>query len=406
MTALRIALLVVAVAGAVARPRGLPTWAVPLACVAVGLAVGAVTPSSSFDAARPLLGALAFLLAAVPLAVLLDRAGVFTAAADRLGTGGLLVPGLWLLAIVTTALLNLDASVVLLTPLYLKIADRSGYSRLFLGAQPLVLSFLASSFLPASNLTNLIAVARLHVGAGELLGRLGPPSVVACAVGYACYRRWGDRQAPRPSAAEAAAPFGAPPAARRPVGRPLVLGAATVAWLLVGFLAGPPVGVQPWMVVLVADVAIALRLRRVPLKAVPVGTALVAGSLAVLADAAASGIPLGAALHAGGALGLLATFGLAAVGGTLVNNLPACLVGLRFVGGAHRAHLWPLLLGVNMGPALLVTGTLAALLWADAMRSGGVRVGAGTLWRVGIAVTVPAALAAALTLVALAPLYS
>ena len=52
--------------------------------------------------------ALAFLLAGVPLAALLDRLGFFAAAAA-----------------VTTAVLNLDTTVVLLTPLYLRLARRA-----------------------------------------------------------------------------------------------------------------------------------------------------------------------------------------------------------------------------------------------------------------------------------------
>ena len=82
-------------------------------------------------------------------------------------------------AAATTAVLNLDASVVLLTPLYVHIARRVGLPAWYLGAQPLVLSFLASSFLAVSNLTNLIAVGRLGLGEGQFLLRLGPPSVVA-----------------------------------------------------------------------------------------------------------------------------------------------------------------------------------------------------------------------------------
>ena len=156
MTAGSIALLVVAVAGAVVRPRGLPAWVAPVVCCAIAFAGGATTGHRASDALRPLAGTLAFLLAVVPLAALLDRAGVFAAAARRLGDGRMLAPGLWLLAAATTAVLNLDASVVLLTPLYVHVARRVGLPTWYLGAQPLVLSFLASSFLAVSNLTNLI----------------------------------------------------------------------------------------------------------------------------------------------------------------------------------------------------------------------------------------------------------
>ena len=64
--------------------------------------------------------ALAFLLAGVPLAALLDRLGFFEAsAAVIVGRGGdRPVLALWVFAGLTTVVLNLDTTVVLLTPLY------------------------------------------------------------------------------------------------------------------------------------------------------------------------------------------------------------------------------------------------------------------------------------------------
>lgn len=404
MAVLRIVLVVTAVLGAVVRPLRLPVWAVPAACVALGLATGAVTWHGTEDAARPLGGALAFLLAAVPLAALLERAGVFTAVAERLGTGRRLVPGLWLLAVAATALLNLDAAVVLLTPLYVRVARRAGLATVAVAAQPLVLAFLASSFLPASNLTNLLATARLDVGAVSFLLRLGPPSVVACGVGYVAYRRFAARLA-ADDPATAPSAEGTGPSGRPAVRRPLALGAAVAGVLLVGFLAGPPFGVEPWEVVVAVDVVLAVGLRALPLRAIPWGTAVVAGSLAVLAEAVAAGLPLGSLLERPGAPGSFEAFAAGAAGATLVNNLPALVIGLRFVAHGHHARLWPLLLGVNMGPSLLVTGTLATLLWAEAMAAAGSPVRARQLVRLAAFVTLPAAVAAELALVALGPLY-
>ena len=61
--------------------------------------------------------ALAFLLVGVPLAGLLDRLGFFEAAATWTGRGSdTPVLALWVLAALTTVVLNLDATVVLLAP--------------------------------------------------------------------------------------------------------------------------------------------------------------------------------------------------------------------------------------------------------------------------------------------------
>jgi arsenical pump membrane protein len=49
------------------------------------------------------------------------------------------------------------------------------------------------------------------------------------------------------------------------------------------------------------------------------------------------------------------------------------------------------MMGVNMGPVLLVTGTLASLLWLDALGRLGVEVHARDFTRVGLRVGLPAA---------------
>jgi arsenical pump membrane protein len=110
-------LLGVGIVGAVTRPGGLPAWIIPLLAALLALGVGTTDLAGTRAALDPLVAPLAFLLVAVPLAALLDDLGVFEAAAALATERRRLVGGLWLLAAVTVALLNLDAAVVLLTPL-------------------------------------------------------------------------------------------------------------------------------------------------------------------------------------------------------------------------------------------------------------------------------------------------
>ena len=414
MAAVRILLLVAAVATAVTRPRGWPAWVGPVVFTAVAFALGATTGSLAGKSLRPLTGALAFLLAAVPLASLLDRAGSFEAVAESLVEHRRLVGGLFALAALATAVLNLDAAVVLLTPLYVRVSRRAGLPAWYLGAQPLVLSFLASSFLPVSNLTNLVAVGQLHLGVAAFVEHLGPPSLAACAVGYVLFRRWGARRGAgdRPGSLGSTA-TDSPPSPRRDSSpgaggresrRALLLGAGVVAVLLVGFLAGPSAGIAPWEVVAALDLVLAVGLRSVPIRAVPVGTALVAGGLAILSGAAARHIGVSSLLQGTGVLASARTAAVAAGGANLVNNLPAFLVGLAHLGHA-RAMVWPLLLGANMGPSLLVTGSLAALLWRRAMASEGEGQSALAVFRLALEVILPAALAGIAVLCAMTPLF-
>jgi arsenical pump membrane protein len=81
-----------------------------------------------------------------------------------------------------------------------------------------------------------------------------------------------------------------------------------------------------------------------------------------------------------------------------VNNLPAAVLL-----APHRpAHPEGLLLGLNLGPNLAVTGSLSALLWYRAARRVGAHPSARTYSWIGL-ILVPLSIAAALAALALTP---
>lgn len=80
----------------------------------------------------------------------------------------------------------------------------------------------------------------------------------------------------------------------------------------------------------------------------------------------------------------------------MLNNLPATLVTLPHV--TRTTHVWPLLLGLNAGPSLVITGSLAGLLWQASARASGVQVSAAQYSRIGVLVGVPATLVGLLVL--------
>jgi arsenical pump membrane protein len=86
-----------------------------------------------------------------------------------------------------------------------------------------------------------------------------------------------------------------------------------------------------------------------------------------------------------------ATAVVAAVASVAVNNLPAA----SMLAARTPPHPFSLLLGLNIGPNLCVTGSLAWLLWLRAARSAGGRPSLAVAIRLGL-VAVPLALAAAL----------
>ena len=115
---------------------------------------------------------------AVPLAVMLDGSGSSRSSPAAPARSPRVVGACWLLAAGVVALLNLDAAVVLLTPLYVRTARRVGLDPVMLAFQPVLLAMLASGVLPVSNLTNLIVASELSLTSTDFLAHLALPSVV------------------------------------------------------------------------------------------------------------------------------------------------------------------------------------------------------------------------------------
>jgi arsenical pump membrane protein len=115
-------------------------------------------------------------------------------------------------------------------------------------------------------------------------------------------------------------------------------------------------------------------------------TGLIGAIAAFLHDAAQRSAP-SAAWGAGLAIALASN---------LVNNLPAGLVGAKAIQGAHvpESVTRAILIGVDIGPNLSVTGSLATILWLTALRREGLHVGAWTFLKLGVLVTPPALLLA------------
>jgi len=114
----------------------------------------------------------------------------------------------------------------------------------------------------------------------------------------------------------------------------------------------------------------------------------VVGVLANLLQQAAKSDPVTAAWGAGALLAFISN---------IMNNLPAGLIASETVAQAHvpRLVIDNLLIGVDLGPNLSVTGSLATILWLQVIRREGEEVGFLQFLRLG-AVAMPVALFTAL----------
>jgi arsenical pump membrane protein len=274
-------------------------------------------------------------------------------AARTPGGGVALLAALLLVTAAVTAVLNLDTAVVFLTPVLLHAARRRG-----LGEEPFLYGavFMANSaslLLPGSNLTNIIVLAHDHVSGSTFAARLWPAWVAAVAVTIA-FLAVVFRGALHPTL---------PPAVDRPPFRPRV-GSVAVAVVTVLVL----VLARPTLPVLAVGAATAV-LARVPLRA-----AVRAANPALLGGVLAVAVLLGTLARAAHGLGRLAThtgrwttawLGVGAA--VLVNNLPAASV----LSARLPAHPRALLLGLDLGPNLAVSGSLSAVLWLQVARASG-----------------------------------
>ena len=255
--ALGVALLAASLAVAVIRPRGLPeaTGAVPAALLVVVLGVLPLT--DALDEVRALAPTVGFLAAVLVLADLCEREGLFTAAGARLvsASGGRPVPFLgqvFVLGSAVTAVLSLDATVVLLTPVVMGAAVRSR-----LRPKPPVyacshLANTASLLLPVSNLTNLLAFRASGLSFVRFAALMATPWVVALAVEYAVFRRFFATDLRQPAAA-AGGPEADDTEPRLPV-YPVVVLVLTLA----GFGAASFVHLDPAVVAAIGVVALAV----------------------------------------------------------------------------------------------------------------------------------------------------
>jgi arsenical pump membrane protein len=87
----------------------------------------------------------------------------------------------------------------------------------------------------------------------------------------------------------------------------------------------------------------------------------------------------------------------AALGSNLANNLPVGIVAGSAIKNDHIADqiTRAILIGVDLGPNLSVTGSLATILWLSALRREEQSVGAGRFLKLGV-IVMPLALLVAI----------
>lgn len=408
-----IGLLAATLALVLVRPWGVSRawWAALGGGASVG--AGLVTPGQALGVLSETADPLVLLVGMMSLSAVAEKAGVFGwAASVAVRAGGGRTARLFMLVFgvgcLTTAVLSLDATAIVLTPIVYGAV--SG-----LGLKPLPFMFAcvyaantASLFLPVSNLTNLLAYNAFDLGFARFALIMLLPATLAVVTNVVVFGWLFGRDLGGSYDAEAVPRFSPEnPAFFRAA-------AGAILAVLAAFFFAPLLGVPIGAVALAASVLVAGAARMkgwMGLREAAGGVSwdvlvLVVGFFLVVR--AAEGAGLGALAHAAyeaaapgdGPLQILAVASAAALGSNALGNLPTLLVALDAAGplvsAGHlsQAAVYATVVGTGVGPNLTVVGSLATLIWLSVVRGKGVEVTAWDYLRVGLVATPPILVAA------------
>lgn len=348
-----------------------------------------------------------FLLGMMLLSELAREQGVFDwvsslAVRGAAGSSVRLFTMVYVIGTLVTLFMSNDATAVVLTPAILaavRKAKAEPLPHLFACA---LIANAASFVLPISNPANLVV---FHNALPPLLHWLTDftlPSLLSIAATYAVMRVLFRKPLREPLAGSDGT------VALTANGKLVLAGLALmVAVLLTASALGRDLGLPTCLAALAITALVSLRARTNPLclaREISWSTLALVAGLFIMVNAVESigalrytQAALACAQHLPSVAGTYLTGFTVGIANNLVNNLP---LGLTAAGTLHQAHLHGLLanavlIGVDLGPNLSITGSLATILWLLALRKEDINVTFGQFLKVGI-VAMPIALAAAL----------
>lgn len=351
-----------------------------------------------------------FLIGMMLLAELARKEGLFDwlatlAVRQARGSGTRLFWLIYVVGIVVTVFLSNDATAVVLTPAVYaaaRAADAEPLPYLFICA---FIANAASFVLPISNPANLVIFGSQMPPLTSWLATFTLPSIAAIGLTYLMLRLTLRRSIPDRLRTDI------PPVVLTFGGKLAAGGiAATALVLLVASALDWQLGLPTFIAGTLTAAGILLGSRQSPwpvLRDISWGVLPLVAGLFVLVEAlqltgvidALARLAQQSAAHS---IGWAATGAgiIVAIASNLLNNLPTGLIAGATIEAAQLPHsvTSAVLVGVDLGPNLSITGSLATILWLVALRREGQRVGAWTFLKLGILVMPPALIGALLAL--------
>lgn len=391
------------IAGILFRPKEWPeaVWA----CLGAGLLVVSrqLSPAAAWRAAGKGTDVYLFLAGMMLLAELARREGVFDWLASHAveaahGSRARLFTLVYAVGILVTVFLSNDATAVVLTPAVYAAVKKARTEALPHLLSCAFIANAASFVLPISNPANLVVFGKQLPALFPWLKIFLLPSLASIAVTYLLLRLI-SRDALQGKMEDGAKISKLSPGGRHAAWGIALAGAVLISASALGLDLGLPTFIAAVLAVLVAThvnpKSIAATAAAVSWSVLP----LVAGLFVLVEamDGAGASHEISAAIQSCSALpalagSLAAAFGVALLS-NVMNNLPSgLLTGSVLQGAAFPGHIrHALLVGVDLGPNLSVTGSLATLLWLIALRREGERVSGWTFLKAGV-VVMPVAL--------------
>ena len=383
----------------VVRPRRWSeAWWTMLGAAAM-LALGLVSPRQAISATLAGKNALLFLLSLLALSLLVGKSGFFDWAALRCahiakGNARSLYRNAFVLGAIITAILSLDTTAVILTPVMLALVRR-----LKLPAAPYIVlcalvANVGSLLLPISNLTNILFADTFHLTFAAFAARMVAPQIVALATTYALLR-WQFRR----QIAERFDGESLPEPASVVPNRAYFLVCVTVlVVVLIGYFIAPLVGLEPYAIAFAGSGVLALagaisgrvRIRAVSELSWSVFPFVVGLFVAVqgLESLGIIGVSSGwlAHLRPDSPEKLFAAAGATAFASNVMNNLPAALIARSVLLASHAdtGTVLAALVGTDVGPIITPFGSLATMLVVALARREGQEVRTGRLLIFGL----------------------
>ncbi|MGJ5135726.1 arsenic transporter [Bradyrhizobium sp. HKCCYLR1023] len=406
-TWLAYAIIIPATAGVIIRPFRLPeaVWAVAGAILLVAL--GLLPVAEALTGIRKGVDVYLFLIGMMLIAELARREGLFDylaayAVEHARGSPQLLFLLVYAVGTLVTVLLSNDATAIVLTPAVYAATRAAGASPLPYLYVCAFIANAASFVLPISNPANLVVFGERMPHLTEWLRQFTLPSMAAIALTYVAL--WlTQRRALREETLRT--DVERPHLSRE--GRLAAFGiGAIAAVLLTASALDVQLGLPTFVCGVVTATTILLVSRQSPwpvIRGISWGVLPLVGGLFVMVEGLSRAGAIGqlsAWLHQGvtssphgtaWAAGLIT-----AVADNIANNLPVGLVAGSVAASDHLPHevIRAILIGVDLGPNISVTGSLATILWLTALRREKIEVTAWQFLKIGLVATPPALIAA------------